>query len=168
MTEISQTQDPLTLDLIKAHLLIAHNEDDILLEHYKEASLEIAEKYLNLSILERLFESTPDEITSSDILSLHLPYKPKNVLVHLQDTTTYESEFYFDRGSEKIFVMNDNEDIVKVEAYIQMKNVSSITQLRLLIIGTWYENRESTTARNLKEVPLSLMFMIDKLKESDL
>jgi hypothetical protein len=168
MTEISQSTDPLSLELIKSHIVIEHNLDDTLLEHYKNASLDTIEKYLNASILERIFQS--GTVTNeSDVLTFDLTYKPKSIIVYYTDGSQDDTvDYFYDIGAQMLYVDNQDFNIDRVEAFITPININTSNQIRLLLLANWYAFREADTNLNLKEVPTGIMFIIDKIKGSEL
>lgn len=171
MTEISQSPDPLSLELIKSHIVIEHNLDDTLLEHYKNASLDTIEKYLNASILERIFQSgSGGSVTNeSDVITFDLTYKPKSIIVYYTDGSQDDTvDYFYDTGAQILYVDNQDFNIDRVEAFISPININTSNQIRLLLIANWYAFREADTNLNLKEVPTGIIFMIDKIKGPEL
>ena len=172
MDLIQESTDTLELDLIKAHLVISHNLDDVLLEHYKKASLEVVEEYLTTSLLDRIYESTSDEVVSDNqntMLELECPYPPDKMIVYFSDGSQEDEHVTYDIGAKILYYYNINDlEVTKIEAFTFLKNSTAIEQVRLLLIGNWYEFRNADTALNLKQVPTGLLFMIDKLKKAEL
>ena len=172
MELVQESTDTLTLDLIKAHILVSHNLDDVLLEHYKKASLELIEEYLSYSLLERIYKNTPSEIDGDNkqrVITLQCPYKPDYIIRYFEDGSQDEIGFQFDIGAKELYVYNETElNITKIEAFMFDRYVNAVHQIRLLMIGNWYEFRTADTNLNIKEVPTGIMFMIDKLKGSEL
>ena len=128
MTEISQSNDTLTLDIIKQHCVIEHNLDDSLLTHYQNASIEIIEKYLNRSILYRIFEATTEELTTDEILTLKVPYKPEALNIYYSSGEIEQTtKIYYDTGSQELAVLQyDENPIDNIEAFIQNKNTNNL------------------------------------------
>ncbi len=85
----------LTLNIAKEHLLIYHNEDDTLITHYLNASIDVCANY-----------------THGAGLSTH-----------------------------------------------------SMSQARLLLVGSWYAHRENSSTLNIKELPDGVKFILDNISE---
>jgi len=175
MTIKTDYTDTLTLDLIKQHLLIDHALDDALLSHYKDASLELVESEAHAHFYQRAWEATADELEIGVDGMLHLSLPVDADILFIEDGTTAG---YIDRKnwyfcSDGILVDMAKLDfetptIVLAETGVT-DQTNRVNQLRLLIIGEWYNSRENAVIGSpASEIPTGFKNMIQTLMEVSL
>ena len=165
--------DSLTLDLVKNHLILDHSLDDVILQHYMVASLELVESEADAQFFVREWESEAHELIpySDGTIRLALPVDADKVLIDDGTTSQYinKGSWYF--CSDGIIIdmspLDYEMPLTKVLAETGATDVQNkVNQLRLLIIGEWYNSRENAGVGTLvSEIPTGLKFMIQKLRE---
>lgn len=187
ITKTQSSTDNLTLELVKTHLIVEHNEDDLLITAYIKSSLSAVENYLHKTV--NSFEYTQTYKNIDDLMSWETP-KPTNdvTLTYNTDMTMsikeYEENydrdndtnyFIYSNGTLTIF-MNDiptdwdeNEFTMKYD--IGYEDIpDEVNQARLLLIGTWYEQRASVSPKptKVRELPHTVAFLLDSFQGSPL
>jgi len=151
MKVVTTAADDLTLVLVKKHLLVDHTSDDDIINQYMAASLEAVETTCHAHFLKRTWEGTiyESEILLDNTLSLHLPINPKAIGLTFATEEGYNFEpFEWYYCSQKVKVTLDNVDLVEAIATVTAVTgfdviPAQINQARLLIIGSWYAQREN-------------------------
>ena len=159
-------QDSLNLSLTKEHLVIDNIDFDLLIQHYINASLAAVDNYTHLSTLSKVYVNTAQEIEAYTPLKTYefsIEYRPYKVEVNGVALKPDDYKYY----SSKIII---KEDLVPfgetVKAYIgYTRDISDITQARLLLIGSWFENRENTQALRLSELPDGVKFILNNTSD---
>ena len=176
--------DTLTLERVKKHLNIDFADDDEYLNTLIMVSLEAVEGYCRTFFLEReysqhignyLDNGTPITLVTDDTLRpkglIEVQYISNAVpkVLYVDALSLYnEDNNYYTYAMGRIVIKVAVELIVDVgtdthllwEAGLDELPVV-INQARLLLIGTYYENRESTTALNARVLPNGVEFILD-------
>ena len=164
--------DSLTLDLVKKHLLVEHDDDDVIIQQYMGASLDAVERDTHAHWLKREWASTSfDEgITLNNTLVLTLPVNPKEITLNFVDGSDYvfdEIEWYYCAGS--VTVALDNVSLVS-----SIQNITAVTgfeevpflptQARLQCIGSWYGSREDEViGTTVNQIPSGALRFINQI-----
>lgn len=153
--ELKET-DQLQLSLVKNHLNVEHNLDDILITQYTNTSLVSTEIQLRFPITSETYSSTIKD-------QYYIKYKPNTITIFLANIevgtiTDFAYNFPY---------LNFNTDIEYDEVIVDVlgKNSDLITSSRLLDIGSWYLNRENEVYNN-KTQSQSSQFLLDLAAES--
>lgn len=165
--------DTLQIELVKAHLLIDHDLDDVILQHYIVASLETIESEADAQFFVREWANEAHELIPflDGTIRLSLPVDADKVLIDdgLLQVQLNNTQWYF--CSDGIIIdlsqFDFTQTLVSVTAETgQSDVVNKVNQLRLLIIGEWYNSRENAVIGSIsQEIPTGLKFMIQKLRE---
>jgi len=184
ITTVSGT-DTLDLERVKKHLNIDFAEDDTMLEAYIDVSLLASENYCRDNLLERLNVENIGQFIDGYLpigLTTDLTYKPLGDVtikykVGTVDTTTVVkplSQYTLDKNHYSyingyiviVFVdtvtVDDNAD-VSIEWNTGLNALEApIDQARLLLCGTYYENRESAvTGLSVNDLPNGVKFLLE-------
>lgn len=93
LTLVTASEDtPVTVDEVKSHLNIDHDDDDALLEIYLAAAVDDAERFLGRALIDQTWDYTLDEFPDAEIV---LPKPPliEVVGVFYKDADGDEQEF---------------------------------------------------------------------------
>ena len=181
MDILSQTSDSLSLDLVKSHLYVDFIEDDDLIQHYIDASLQQVTVYLNYEVLETQYittteEFTPVNIDGVDVYKLKVPYKPNKITYRITNpfvpegyTDSYEStDINYDVGTSTLIVpyLDKGEESVIVYAGKEENKTPAINQARMLLIGNWYAFREDNINTTINKLPTGAAYILDTMEGS--
>jgi len=177
--------DNITVATVKKHLNIEFEEDNSYLENLIAVSLNAVENYTRSVFLER--ENVQNigifgGLTPTTLPTLTTDYPPKRITTieytlagvvenkEIPQRNAYNLEkehFFYSRSHIVIFLLEGIETDANTDVLLKWntgfsgKIDDNITQARLLLIGTYYDNRESVTALNVKEVPQAVEFLLD-------
>ena len=154
MILVSKGADTLSLALIKQHIVVEHNLDDAIIQHYSDMSFATAETYINHSITDEEYTSMPDALNTYKI-----PHKPSKVEIY--NLGVLVKEVVFSYVSPYITIVVDDDVYDEVKAFVIGNKSLGITQARLLQIGTSYKTRESEDFANMKETSMAATFLYD-------
>lgn len=155
MTLDIKSPDSLSLGLVKQHLVVSHNLDDTLIQSYIDASLFTSEKYINHPITSESYVSIIDDSNIYEI-----PHIPSNVYLYLGGALVSEIDFTYNYPYLTL-TLDGTEVFDNIKADVQGADNASITQARLLMIGSSYRTRENEDFSNLKATELSTKFLLD-------
>ena len=177
-TTISGT-DALTVEKIKKHLNIDFSDDDTYLEAYLSTSLVACENYCRDNFLERLNVQNIGKFSDGElplILPTDITYKPNgNVTLRFKvgtvDTTLVIEplNLYTQEINNYIVIVLaetvtvDASDDVTIEWNTGANTIDkTIEHARLLLCGTYYENRENAvTGVSVNELPNGVVFLLE-------
>jgi uncharacterized phiE125 gp8 family phage protein len=160
----SATAEPLTLEEAKLHLRVENAEDDALIGTLISAAREAAETFLGRVIPERQFEIVLDGYPETPYRFPFLPVKAVvSIVCVLEDETEVgltEGTFRLASG-DRLVVDTWPEgtprtyDAVTITVTAGTETVPARwKQAMLLVIGHWYEHRESVNVGNIvNELP---------------
>jgi Phage gp6-like head-tail connector protein len=158
--------DPLTLDVVKKHLNVTFGEDDTLITSLISASLNASENYCRSQFIKRDNTQNIGKFSSGflpQVLTTDLTFKPINLVTITYSIGAVSTDLevpafsqytadsnYYDfvdnilviRILESIAIDTDVDVSIKWNTGIDTID-ASIDQARLLLCGTYYENRES-------------------------
>lgn len=187
LVKTQSSTDNLSLELIKSHLIVEHTEDDTLIETYIKASLSAVENYLHKTI--RSFEYTQTYKNIDASMSWETPSPSGEVILtyntsELLEISEYEENYdrdndtnYFQYANNTLTItMNDIPDDWDGEEFTMKYDIGydeipdEVNQARLLLIGTWYEQRASVSAKptKVRELPHTVAFILDSFQGSPL
>lgn len=171
------TVEPITLTLTKLHLRVDHTDEDTLISALISAAREYCEGFQRRSIAVQTWELTMDSFP----LEIRLPQPPLVSVTYIKYKDKDGSEMTL---SASDYVVNSDEEPGKVVlAYgkswpyvtlyptgaIKVRYLAGYTtelvplrtkQAMLLLIGSWYENREAV---NIGKVAAPVPFAVDAL-----
>jgi len=158
MSRDTKSLDSLSLDLIKNHLqiLTSDTQDDTLLTHLKNASFDYAEKYLHHPITSESYLAPIDENNTYELI-----HKPTNVYLYDNETLVEEVDFIYKNRQLIPNLPTTPPTFNTVKADVQGLDDNSITQARLLMIGSHYAVRENENYSNQREMPLGVHRLLD-------
>lgn len=183
-TTVSGT-DTLKIEAIKKHLNITFNDDNDMLTTYINTSLLASENYCRDNLLERLNVQNIGKFTDGYLpvsLTTDLTYKPKGNVTIKYKVATVETvtvirpisqysmntnHYYFIGGCIGIVLVDtiivDVDADVTIEWNTGLDEIETpIDQARLLLCGTYYENRESATVGvSVTELPQGVKFLLE-------
>lgn len=145
--------DTLSLALTKQHIVVQHNLDDDIIQHYMDMSFDTAEKYINDTLTDEVYTSDVDEFNTYQV-----KYKPNTVELYNLGVLVKEVDFNY-TGMNLCLVLDGTEIYDEVKAYIVGKDSTSIKQGRLLMIGTSYKTRENEDFSNMKATSMATEFL---------
>ena len=165
---LTQTEtDKLDITLVKAHLVVDHATDDLLIESYIKASIGYVEAYIHDSILDNYFTNDQNELKLINMqYILKIPTAPKMVIVKVGQHTDIlpDSAWNFSNGHVYIDqVSNITPTEITAMVGIDPKWSDSINQARLLLIGQFYNYRESIADLRILELPHGVKFILDNV-----
>lgn len=185
---VSESADLLLLEDVKNHLIVEHTEDDVLIQLYIDNSLNAVEKHLHkkVSLIDYkktlvnwdstiVWESVKPlgDIVITYNTSLTLTLKPYDYNYDRDNDTNY----YEYIGNDTIrLTFNDIPSVWDENSFEATYSTGSdgiegvVTQARLLLIGTWYEQRASVKVNPVKvlEVPHTVEFLLSPYQDSPL
>ena len=182
---ISVASDTLSLDDVKKHLIVEHNEDDTLIQMYIDASLEAVEQQLHKKTrvvsYRKTLKNFDDRVfweSSKPLAHITVTYNTTEELVLNEYDYNYDRDgdtnYYSYVGNDTIeLFFNDKPSdwdglAFKAEYESGSSVVSSVvTQARLLLIGTWYEQRASVSPKATKilSVPHTVEFLLSPYQD---
>ena len=186
VTTISGTES-LTLDMVKKHLNIDFTDDDSYLNALIPTSLVASENYCRDNFLERLNVQNIGKFTDGVLpsaLITDLTYKPTNKVTIKYEVGTTPTEleveavnqftlednhYYFVNGKIAIYLADDVTVDAGTDVTIEWNTGSAspditINQARLLLCGTYYENRESAVVGvSTASLPQGVKFLLEPL-----
>jgi uncharacterized phiE125 gp8 family phage protein len=169
--------EPISLQEAKEHLRVDGDEENSLINSLIITARDFVEKRTGRALVTQKIELTLDEWPANEII-LPMPpvqsidsivYKDKNNIEHVLDSSGYFS----DLDSEPARIV-PNESWPSVELYpvgaIKVRYTAgydtasvptSLKQAMLLLIGTWYENREAVLVGNTaNQIPFTVDALI--------
>ncbi len=163
---------PVTLDDAKAHLVVDHAHDDVLIQHYIDQATAFAEAETGQSIGTQVWTVYGDDWCSAT----SLPFKPvQSAVVKYTDTegaeqTLAADQYYLDNKSYPARLypaagitwpdLGPGPNVVRVEVTTGHTAVKGTIESGIyMMIGHLYENREAVTAGAVVEVPLGARSM---------
>jgi uncharacterized phiE125 gp8 family phage protein len=178
--------EPVTLDEVKTHLRIDGTDEDVFLTALVKAAREYCESPgLNRALIAQTWDLWLDKWPDKDYIVL--PRPPLLAVNSVKYYDTDDAEYTFD--SVNYFVDTKSEPSRIALAYNKTwptttlrpangivvnfdagygtadKVPQTIKQAMLLLIGGWYENRESTIAGTIaREVPFSVKALLSPLR----
>ena len=178
------TQEPVTVDEVKTHLRIDHANDDGLLRVFIKAAREALEIELGRTLCATTLQLKLDDFPTADPYKIELPKSPVQSVTSIKYyngngvlTTIDAANYQADTDSEPARVMPvngyywptvqaDKLHAVIVEYDAGYSNLDAIPQgikhALFLLLGHWYENRESTSPLTIKQVPFALETLINQ------
>ncbi|RLA71868.1 MAG: hypothetical protein DRG78_24635 [Epsilonproteobacteria bacterium] len=162
----STADDSLTLTLVRVHMVLPDEEFNVLLEQYKKASLNTVNNYIHASSLHQIYINTPQELlyeNKEGYYEFKIAYHPNRVEINGDELMPNEFKYYGAKIIIKAALIN-SESIVKAYTGV-IGDISEINQARLLLIGSWFENRENTQALRLSELPDGVKFILDNMSD---
>jgi hypothetical protein len=157
MTKVVLGLENLTLSEVKAHLYIDNSLDDTLLQSYIDASLLAVVNYIHSDVLLSEYTSTATEIENN---IYYLKNTPKMVKLDGVELTRDQYLHYDGR----LYITDTTlEVLTSVVCYTGYTTIPiNINQARKLLIGSWYDNRESNIVNNKNSIlPHGLEFLLD-------
>ena len=176
--------DTLTLERVKKHLNIDFADDDEYLNTLIMVSLEAVEGYCRTFFLEReysqhigtyLENNTPVALVTDESLRpkglLEVQYTSSSIpkVLYVDELSLYNesaNNYTYVMGRVVVKIFEDLAVDVGSDTHLLWQAGLDeipivINQARLLLIGTYYENRESTTALNARVLPNGVEFILD-------
>jgi len=170
MIFLQEETDNLDLDLVKEHLVVNHDEDDVIIMQYMTASLEVVKSYIHRNPLKTSYEAIPNELKSiNGAYLLDIADRPVEMFATAkgsnQSLPVPNVYWHFNSYDKQVLFYPPNkidfDDIVIFTgAYLEE---AQITQARLLLIGTYYNYRESVADLRLTEVPNAFKLILDNI-----
>jgi uncharacterized phiE125 gp8 family phage protein len=181
-TVIAPTVDPLTVAEVKAHLRIDGNDEDQLLSTYIKAATAFVQNECGIQIMRATLKLTLDEFPSVDYIKLPRPplvsvssidYLDGDGVSQTFSTTNVATDATPAVGR---IVLKDGVDwpdtddqlaavsVTYLAGYADRSSLpADVRVLLLLLVGTFYEHRESVSLLNLREVPMAAQSLISHL-----
>jgi uncharacterized phiE125 gp8 family phage protein len=175
------TSEPVNLNEAKEHLRVEHTEDDTLIEGLITSAREWCEGFLNRAIITQTRKLT---ISKWPVKPLRLPGSPIQEISSVDyvdsagETQGVEAVRYYLTDSGEISLDYNKEwpsatlrgpesiHITYSCGYGDSAKVPQrIKQAILLLVGTWYENREGSTAGSWNEIPFGVRELLWPLRE---
>lgn len=177
--------DTLTLERVKKHLNIEFNEDDELLTSYIAVSLLASENYCRDDFLKRLNVQNIGQFIDGYLpigLTTDLTYKPlgdvtvRYKVATVETTTVIKplSQYTLDKNHYNyingyiVIVLTDTIDVdadadVTIEWNTGLAGIPvTVDQARLLLCGTYYENREdAVTGLSVTSLPQGVKMLLE-------
>ncbi len=178
--------DNVTLERAKKHLNISFNDDDDYLNSLITVSLSAVENYCRTAFIERSNEQViggfigklPSALISdntyppnNDIVDIEYTSggSGESITVPLRNLYNYEKDHYvYSQSKIVISLCCDAKVVDNLEVSLKWSTGQkgmmdmSIVQARLLLIGTYYENRESVSAgASVSELPNGVSYLLD-------
>lgn len=146
----------LSLQDVKKHLYVDITEDDTLIQSYIDASLSAVKRYIHTDVLLTEYVSTATEVENNIYYITNVPK-----LVKANDVDLTRDQFAHYDG--RLCITDTTIDVIDVKAYAGNTTIpKNINQARKLLIGTWYNSRESVAvAVSLTVMPHGIEFLLD-------
>lgn len=176
------TEEPVTLDEIKAHLRVDFDDDDDVLGYYITSARQHAENYCQRAFITQIFNYRLDEfpwelkLPRPNLVSVSsIKYTDQNGDEQTLDISEYQVDIYSTVGRVKPTYSNTwpstrigDYNAVNVEyvaGYGDTADVPrAIKQAIMLLVGHLYENRESTAALTIKDVPMGYYSLLNQYR----
>lgn len=164
------TDFPVTLDEAKAQLRVTHSDEDTLIGNYIAAATRYVEQNLSASIAEQVWLLTLDEFADN----IELPRGPVITVDAFEYVDADGLTQEVDEDSYTLDLVSRSPWIVRNSGYSYPTTMSGINMVTvtytagmeevpedirhaiLLLVGAWYQNRESVSADTIKELPLAV------------
>ncbi len=167
---INSVVDPLTLDKVRSHLQVDYDEDDTLIQTYITNSLHFVQNYIGKNVA--AYEN--DETFQEWVSPMYLEWSEEvrsGSLEYTDDLGAVQS-VAVTVGVDNVIVTDEipgdyNGGAVTVSyvPYVYQFQVPVYEQIRLLIIGDWYTNRETNiVGAQVHELPMGTKIMMDSVK----
>ena len=152
--------DNLLLADVKLHLYVDIAEDDTLIQSYIDASLSAAANYMHKDILETEYHASSKEVEDY-IFAVDRMLDKVTITDNAIEITLEQYEFTQYDGHLAFDYYYDMLQAVKgVSGYVEIP--ANINQARMLLIGSWYANREANVAANMSaSLPVGVEFILD-------
>ena len=156
----NKATDPLDIDLVKAHLMVEHNKDDLLIQSYIDTSLGAVENFTHKPALIETHETFGNEIIDGHkdtTIEIPLVKKPDNVfMIFAGSRVLYESWNYSDGTLYILGVPPHTQtlpDTIEVEIGTYATDPHVVNQSRMLLCGSWYTMRANSMDIRISELP---------------
>lgn len=177
--------DPITLAIAKQHLNVTFSDDDTLIQTLVDVSLSAVENYCRTHFLERDNSENIGKFEAGVIpsrLLTSITHAPNNDKITIEYTTggtsttldvekksiyTLATNNYVYINKRIVLGLLDTLDVdSNVDVVLKWKTgyttiEKAVTHARLLLVGTYYENRESATSLNINELPNGIEMLLD-------
>lgn len=177
------TAEPVSMDVLKDHLRVDHNDEDELLMAYLKGAREWAEGYARRAFLTQTLEMVIDDWPPSFTLGLMRPplqsvtsvtyYDEDNVSAvwtdYEVDARSEPGRIHFNSTPGTALLESGGIAVRYVAGYGSDPALvpSTITQAVLLTVAHWYENREAINVGNIiNEAPMGAKMLL-KSERSD-
>jgi len=152
--------DNLLLADVKLHLYVDITEDDTLIQRYIDASLSAAANYMHKDVLLTEYDASAKEIQDYRFIidmaldKVTITDNSIEIILEQYEFTQYDGQLAFDYYYDAL------EAVKGVSGYDVIP--ANVNQARMLLIGSWYANREAniTTATSAK-LPVGVEFILD-------
>jgi uncharacterized phiE125 gp8 family phage protein len=177
---IPPTSEPITLEEAKLHLRVDSNVEDTLITALIKSARSKVENDTWRSLITQTWKLNMDTdevktftgVTKSPIQSItHIKYFDINVIQKTLSTGSYQVDILNEPARIKIPEIPQINDqmnameIMFISGYGIAASVPEDLKLAmLLLIGHWYEHRESVTIGNMKDVPMGYDALITPYK----
>lgn len=178
--------DSITLERVKKHLNITFNDDDNYLTELINVSLNAVENYCRTQFIKRENEENIGKFSTGNLpllLTTSSTITPNNGFIDIVYTDAVEEtlnvpirNLYTLSDNNYIYTQNhivitlketlkvdDTEDVVLKWATGMATNIEeAVQQARLLLIGNYYENRESVKSGvTVNELPNGVVYLLE-------
>lgn len=177
--------DNVTLSMVKKHLNISFIEDDDYLDSLIEVSLSAVENYCRNVFIHRsnvqnigsfysglpvLLKTDITDIPSDGFVTIDYIFSTVPMTINIQEQDMYTSSgnsFVYENTIITIYLLDvitpdDGTDVTLTWNTGQETMDDAIVQARLLLIGNYYENRESVaTGITVNELPNGMQYLLE-------
>ena len=171
---VAPTDFPVTLVEVKSHLRVEVDTEDDLLAIYIAAATAHAERYTGQAFAAQTWDEVLDAFPEAEIQLTRGPvasvdsvnYIDEDGAEQVVDSGDYEVDTVLPYGwvvpAADIPWPTTMETINAVWVRFVVGEIAheDVKHALLLIVGHWYQNRESASADNLREVPLGAMALL--------
>lgn len=168
-TIVEPTGEVISLLLVKKHLRVTWDHDDVLIESYIDSAIDHVEQMTNRFLLTRTVRQTSESICDRYLLEASPVQSVTSVSVtDTDDVTTTITDFEID-GDYLVFpdtvefpALKDSPSAVTVEYVTGYASVpKSVTQAIMLLVSHFYENREAV-GTSMKEIPMTTTALLSR------
>jgi uncharacterized phiE125 gp8 family phage protein len=162
--------EPITLAEAKTFLRVDHTDEDILIQSLITASREYCEVFQRRSIATKTYEMTLDRFPSERFIRIPLPpLKTVSSVIYKdsEGTDTTFTDYVVDTDNEPGQIVLDYNkswpsftpypvNVVRIQFTAGYDEIPEQTkQAMYMLIGHWYENRESVSPQSMNTVPFA-------------
>lgn len=184
------TGTPISLAEAKIHLIVEHSDDDTLISAYISQAVEFVEQYTGLFLMPQTWRYHFDciigdelEIEAYNVLTVEsVSHKQASgITIDLLTEVGVLGVYYIDKNSKPFRISPidswpemysegyNNFSVELISGYTDAASVpNGIKTALYLMVGHLYRNRESTTAVQMKTLPLGVYDFINKYRVYDL
>ena len=167
--KVSILNDNLTLDLVKSHIRVYIPDDDVLIQSYIDSSAAFVTTNTGRACVEYSIEESFGTFTNP--MCLEWATEIKTAIIEYTDTLGMKQSITVDVYAGNVIRESLPADydggIITVfySPYVDSLYLPNYIQIRLFLVGDWFENRETNvTGVSVKELPEGTRMLLNNIR----